>query len=448
MAELHKKEVLQERALVVGLSGVYKNADEAQASLDELGELVEAAGGLLVRSLMQMRQTPEASTFLGKGKLEEIKALAEMHDCNLLVVDTELKGSQLRNIAEYTGLKVLDRSLLILDIFAKRAISAEGKLQVELAQLQQRLSRLTGMGQVLSRLGGGIGTRGPGESQLESDRRHIRRRIEHLQEELATVEKRRLAVRKRRSQDGAKVVCVVGYTNAGKSSLLNRLCDAGLWEMDQVFATLDPAARRLVLENGGEIVLIDTVGFIRRLPTALIEAFKSSLEVVLSADLLLHVSDISDPDARDKEAVVLGILEELGAEEIPSMHLLNKIDLLPNSGFELSATERVPAFWRNERDASGYLKVLPLSLKTGEGLQDLRMALQEWFEAQDERYEIVFPYSEARLVAQIYRDGRIMERRDEEEGIFLKFTLPSDCSAGLRAFLAKRERSFCQPSEA
>ncbi len=427
MAVLHTEEIVQERAVVAGLSGVYDSPEEAEDSLAELAELVEAAGGITVRQVMQMRSTPEAATFLGSGKLAEIKELAELHDCDLLVIDSELKGSQLRNIGELTGLKVLDRSLLILDIFAKRAVSAEGKLQVELAQLQLRLSRLTGMGATLSRLGGGIGTRGPGESQLETDRRHIRTRIDNLKSQLANVEKRRVASSKRRAQDGARVVCVVGYTNAGKSSLLNRLCDAGLWEMDQVFATLDPAARRLRLPNGGEIVLIDTVGFIRRLPTSLVEAFKSTLEVVLSADLLLHVSDVADPAARDKEAVVHKVLDDLGAAELPTMHLLNKIDLLPDGS--------PAAAWVKGREAAAYLEVLPLSLKTGEGLDDVVSALEKWYESLDTIYEVFFPHREAKLVAQIHREGRILAKTQADDGVTLKFTLPADHTADLHKFL-------------
>ncbi len=430
MTELYTQEIIAERAIVAGLSGVYSNTDEGEASLAELGELVEAAGGVFVRQIMQMRSKPEAATFLGSGKLEEFKTLAEQEDCNLLVIDSELKGSQLRNIAEQTGLKVLDRSLLILDIFARRAVSAEGKLQVELAQLQLRLSRLTGMGAIMSRLGGGIGTRGPGETQLESDRRHIRTRIDHLKESLADVEKRRAAGSKRRAQDGARVVCVVGYTNAGKSSLLNRLCDAGLWEMDQVFATLDPAARRLRLPNGGEIVLIDTVGFIRRLPTTLIEAFKSTLEVVLSADLLLHVSDIADSSAQEKEAVVLNILDELGAAEIPTMHLLNKTDLLPD------ASLLTP--WLNGRDAAHYTHVIPLSLKTGAGLDDLVSALQAWYESLDQVYELLIPHQEGKLLAQIHREGRILSKSLEDEGTRLRFTMPADKTGELQAFLKRQ----------
>jgi GTP-binding protein HflX len=253
-----------------------------------------------------------------------------------------------------------------------------------------------------------------------------------LQAQLADVEKRRLATTKRRSQEGARVVCVVGYTNAGKSSLLNRVCDAGLWEMDQVFATLDPAARRLRLPNGGELVLIDTVGFIRRLPTALVEAFKSTLEVVLSADLLLHVSDAADPAAREKENVVLKILDELGAAEIPALHLLNKIDLLPDSG--------LPAEWLNGREAAKYRKVLPLSLKTTQGLDTVVEALQDWYESLDTVYEQFFPHREGKLVAQIYREGRILEKEQTDEGVRLKFTLPAEKSAGLQEFLKKTKK--------
>ena len=301
-----------ERAIVVGvwLRG-QQDEQSAVTSLDELSELVEAAGAVVVGSLIQKRERIDSATVIGSGKLAEASAAAEELDATTLVFDMELSGSQLRNIQDETKLKILDRTLVILDIFARRARSSEGQLQVELAQLKDRASRLTGMGQVLSRLGGGIGTRGPGETQLETDRRHISRRIHALSEQLKKVRRRRERTRNQRQQSDVFSVAVVGYTNAGKSTLVNQLCDAELLTMDQVFATLDPTARRLKTDAGWPIVLIDTVGFIRNLPHHLVEAFQATLEEVTNCDLVLQVTDLSDPDAINQAEIVQQELDKL-----------------------------------------------------------------------------------------------------------------------------------------
>ena len=287
----------QERAILVAVdTGEY----DAAVSLDELEELAQTAGAVVLGKISQKRPSVDKATCVGSGMLEQIKTQAAALGANLLIFDHELTASQLRNIEDAAGLAVVDRTTLILDIFAQRARSREGKLQVELAQQKYRLPRLMGQGTVLSRLGGGIGTRGPGESKLESDRRHIRRRIESLEEQLRNLERQRSIRRARRKKDGIITVAIVGYTNVGKSTLLNTLTDAGVLAEDQLFATLDPTARALTLPDGRTVMLIDTVGLVRRLPHQLVEAFQSTLEEAADADLLLHVCDISSPEVDDQ----------------------------------------------------------------------------------------------------------------------------------------------------
>ncbi len=278
-----------ERAVLVDVdSGEY----DVDSSISELGELAETAGAQVVAKVIQKREKPNAATYLGSGRLEELKIFCEDNDIDLLIFDSELSPSQLRNIEDITDVRVVDRTTLILDIFAARAKSGEGKLQVELAQVKYSLPRLTGKGTQLSRLGGGIGTRGPGESKLESDRRHIRRRINSLEEELKALKSRRDLLRERRAKDGVETVAIVGYTNAGKSTLMNALTNAGVLVEDKLFATLDPTSRALILPDGRSVMLIDTVGLIRRLPHHLVEAFKSTLEEAASADVILNVCSI------------------------------------------------------------------------------------------------------------------------------------------------------------
>ena len=289
--ELHENKTSAENALLVSVdTGDF----DAEVSLDELEELAKTAGAEVIGKIIQKRQHAEAATFVGYGKLAEIIMFCETQDVDLLIFDSELTPSQQRNLEKLTKVRVIDRTMLILDIFAARARSSEGKLQVELAQLKYSLPRLAGQGQALSRLGGGIGTRGPGETKLESDKRHIRRRIQKLEEELQALEKRRTLQRKRRQKDGVTSIAIVGYTNAGKSTLMNTLTDAGVLAENKLFATLDPTARALLLPDGRKVMLIDTVGLIRRLPHKLVEAFKSTLEAAAEASLILNVCDASD----------------------------------------------------------------------------------------------------------------------------------------------------------
>ena len=319
----------QEKAVLVALVNTSKPVieNEAERSIEELALLARTAGAEVAGSAIQRRKGIDNATFVGKGKLQEIKAACEELGAEMLIFDDELSGSQIRNIEEATGLKVIDRTLLILDIFAKRAQSKEGKLQVELAQQKYRYSRLIGFGESLSRLGGGIGTRGPGESKLETDRRHINRRIDLLKKELAEVGERRDRIREKRRDSDSVVIAVVGYTNAGKSTLINRLCAADLFAEDMLFATLDSAARKLVLADGLEAILIDTVGFIRKLPHNLIEAFKSTLEELVVADIILHVVDSSDEDQIRHMEIVEDLLIQLNVSAKPRITVFNKIDV-------------------------------------------------------------------------------------------------------------------------
>jgi len=297
---------------------------DADASIEELAELAKTAGAYVQGMMIQKRGTPVGATYVGAGRLAEIAQFCRANETDIIIADGELTPVQVRNIEDETDVRVVDRTTLILDIFAKRAVSAEGKVQVELAQLKYALPRLTGKGTSLSRLGGGIGTRGPGETKLETDRRHIRRRIQFLSESLAKMEKRRLALHQRRSKNGAQAVAIVGYTNAGKSTLMNRLTNAGVLEEDKLFATLDPTARRLTLPSGRQIMLVDTVGLVRRLPHHLVEAFKSTLEEALWADVILNVCDASSEECSRHIAVTNELLESLGCSAKPVIHVLNK----------------------------------------------------------------------------------------------------------------------------
>ncbi len=400
----------QERAILAGLTAESGESalDSAERSLDELAELAEAAGAIVAGRALQHRQAPDPATFLGKGKLEEISRSAEVLGATMLICDDELSGSQIRNIENLTGLKVIDRTFLILDIFAQRARSREGQLQVELALQQYRLSRLIGLGQALSRLGGGIGTRGPGESQLESDRRHINRRINTLKRALAEVASRRDQTRKQRQSQDILTLAVVGYTNAGKSTLINSLCQADLLTLDQVFATLDPAARRLTLPDQQPVILIDTVGFIRKLPHQLVDAFRSTLEEVTQADAILHVLDASDPQADIQRDVVEQLLNELGAAGKPRLTVLNKIDLIgpdERSGLPLLA---------------GKDTVQLVSARTGEGLADLVAAVARLAAEQFIPIDLILPYDKAGWVSRIEQQGKIERIDYTEEGIKVK----------------------------
>ena len=335
ISEMQKKdrfseivEKTQERALLVAVdTGLY----DVETSLTELEELAKSAGAEVIANVSQKRKGFDRRTLIGPGRLEEIREFAAANDVNLLIFDHELTASQVRNIEAASDIPVIDRTMLILDIFARRAFTHEGRLQVELAQLRYRLSRLAGQGKALSRLGGGIGTRGPDETKLESDRRHIRSRIGSLEKQLAKVEKRRDLLRARRRKDGVTTVAIVGYTNVGKSTLLNKLTNAGVLAEDMFFATLDPVARKLNLPDRRNVMLVDTVGLVRRLPHGLVKAFHSTLEEAALADLILILCDAGSADSKEQVQVAEDVLLELGAGDTPRIIVRNKCDLLPAS---------------------------------------------------------------------------------------------------------------------
>lgn len=390
-----KKELT--RAILVGAdTGEY----DCEASMDELSELAKTAGAEEIARVIQKRDAYVSATVIGEGKLEEVKELCASLHAELLIFDCELTASQIRNIEDETDVRVIDRTMLILDIFAGRAVSREGKLQVELAQLRYRLPRLMGIGASLSRLGGGIGTRGPGETQLETDRRHIRRRIDKLSEELKELEERRGYARARRKKDSVQVGAIVGYTNAGKSTLLNHLTNAGVLAEDKLFATLDPTSRAIELPDGRSLLLVDTVGLIRRLPHHLVEAFKSTLEEAACADIIIHVCDVSDPEAAQKAEVTMSTLADLGAAEIPVVTVLNKCDKLE---------ENIPV---DE-------KTVKISALKGEGIDRLLSVIAANLPETSKRMKLLLPYAKAGLTAVIRENGKVFSEDYTESGILV-----------------------------
>ncbi len=391
--------------MLAGLAAASMDERErsSDASMEELAALVETAGGETVAMLIQNRPTPEPRSFIGDGKVQELKGIIEMNDCDLAVFDNELSPSQMRVLSEELGVKVLDRSGLILDIFAQRAQTREGQLQVELAQYKYLLPRLTGMWTHLVRqtASGGaspIGTRGPGETQLETDRRHIRRKIQKLEEELAAVRKVRGTQRRRREKNAMPVVALVGYTNAGKSTLLNCLTGESIPANDRLFDTLDTTTRRLRLDETQEVLLSDTVGFIRKLPTHLIEAFKATLEELKYADVLLHVIDISNPEWEEQARVVDELIRQLGAESTPCIRVYNKCD--------------------------AYFGILPhgedvvcLSAKSGEGADALVKKLADILGQAKRRVMLSIPYAKAGVVDALKREANVLSMEYTDEGI-------------------------------
>ena len=401
-------EEIQERVILVGVQ--LDETDNVKESLDELAELADTAGAETVGKIIQNRETVHPGTYIGKGKIEEVRALMLAADATGIICDDELSPAQMNNLEHELECKVMDRTLLILDIFAKHATTSEGKIQVELAQLRYRASRLVGLGASLSRLGGGIGTRGPGEKKLESDRRLIRKRITALKEELSQVEKHRELIRGKRSRGNLKTAAIVGYTNAGKSTLLNTLTGAGILAEDKLFATLDPTTRVLELKDGQQILLTDTVGFIRKLPHHLVEAFKSTLEEAKYADYIIHVVDASNPQAELQMFTVYETLRELGATGKKIVTLLNKQDQVTGSGIrDLKADYTVKC-----------------SARTGEGLDEFKDVLAKLL-AEDQIYlEELYPYSEAGKIQKIREFGTLLSEEYREDGIFVKARVPAE----------------------
>lgn len=385
------------RAILIGAdTGEY----DAESSMDELSELAKTAGAEELARVLQKREAYEPATVIGEGKLAEVKELCGSLGAELLIFDCELTASQIRNVEDETDVRVIDRTMLILDIFADRAVSREGKLQVELAQLKYRLPRLMGIGASLSRLGGGIGTRGPGETQLETDRRHIRRRIDKLSAELKELEERRGYARDRRKKDSVQVGAIVGYTNAGKSTLLNLLTGADVLAEDKLFATLDPTSRAIELPDGRSLLLVDTVGLIRRLPHHLVEAFKSTLEESACADIIIHVCDVSDPEAAEKADVTLKTLADLGAAEIPVVTVLNKCDLL---------TENIP-----EDDST-----VKISAKKAQGIDRLLKVVAANLPETAKRMKLLLPYDKAGFTAKLRENGKVFTEEYTETGVLV-----------------------------
>lgn len=406
---MHETEHIEEKVILAGIDT--GNPDQAQRSLDELAELAKTAGAEVAGRLIQARESAHPATYIGKGKLEELKDLIWETDATGIICDDELTSAQLGNLETELSCKIIDRTLLILDIFAARAVSGEGKIQVELAQLRYRASRLTGLGRSLSRLGGGIGTRGPGEKKLEMDRRLIRERISRLKRDLRDVEKHRELIRSQRRQSGMKVAALVGYTSAGKSSIENALTDAGILADAMLFSTLDTTTRSLVLDNTQEILLTDTVGFIRKLPHHLVEAFKSTLEEAKYADIIIHVVDASNPQMDEQMYVVYDTLRQLGVEDRPVVMLFNKQDRLEQPG--------------RQRDFQADYSI-PTSAKTGQGLEELKKALLEILRRDQIYIERLYDFSEAGKIQLIRSRGQLISEEYVPEGIKVKAYVPKD----------------------
>jgi len=417
----------RERALLIGIetpqTPYISNISEAEISMKELVELAKTAGAEVVDAIVQKRPARDAAYLVGKGKLKEISHLVQTKDIELIVFDEELSSSQLRNIEANTGVKVVDRTGLILDIFAGRAKSREGCVQVELAQLNYLLPKLAGQGTALSRLGGGIGTRGPGETQLETDRRHIRRRIDYLKSQLEEIQGQRQVIRREREKNKIPVVALVGYTNAGKSTLLNTLCSANVFAEDKLFATLDTTTRKLKLDDTSTVLLSDTVGFIRKLPHHLVEAFKATLEEAVLADLLLIVADAADPFAPDHIRVVDEILNELGATGKPSIVVWNKWD-------KVSEDFRTPYF-RDDREE------INVSALTGMGLDTLKAAIKQKLEPKTEELKLSIPFSEGWVLPYLYENGLVKKVVYSENTSLVEVEIDKYYTSRIRPFIVQ-----------
>lgn len=399
--EYYENKIEQERAVLVSVDTGEFDID---SSLAELTELARTAGAEVICEMTQKREAPEAGTYLGKGKLEELSDFCEAEKPDVIIIDGELSPAQQKNIETVTDVRVIDRTTLILDIFAQRALSGEGKLQVELAQLKYSLPRLGGKGTQMSRLGGGIGTRGPGETKLETDRRHIRRRINALSEDLKALDERRTRHRERRKKDGVVTVALVGYTNAGKSTLMNTLTDAGVLAENKLFATLDPTARALTLPDGSSVLLIDTVGFIRRLPHKLVEAFKSTLDEAVSANVILNICDASSEECAEHYNVTMELLEELECGDKPVITVLNKSDLVSDADFPLMSN------------------CVRVSAKTGEGLPELLERIAKALPPTRKRVKILLPFSLGAAGAELRKTGVVHSEEYTADGLLLDIT--------------------------
>lgn len=415
MTELIELKEMKERVLLVGVSTA--DGDDTEQSLDELAELVKTAGAFVAGRIVQNREHVHPGTYVGKGKLEEIKDLLWETESTGIVCDDELSPAQLKNLEDELDTKIMDRTLVILDIFAGRASTSEGKIQVELAQLKYRLSRLTGLGKSLSRLGGGIGTRGPGEKKLETDRRFIRNRIAQLSQELKDVKRHREVTREQRTKQHIPVIAIVGYTNAGKSTLLNKLTGAEVFTEDQLFATLDPTTRNLTLPSRQEILLTDTVGFIRKLPHHLIEAFRSTLEEAKYADVVLHVVDVSSEQMDEQMHIVYETLTNLEVQNKPVITAFNKQD-------QLDAAKVIRDFQADW--------TVNISARTGLGLDDLLKGIERILRDSKIEIEHLYPYRDAGKIQMIRKYGELLAEEYREDGIYVHGFVPAQIYEQIR----------------
>ncbi len=416
--EMHENEQRATRALLISVD---YGAFDAQASMEELYALAESAGAEVVGSMIQKLDKPIGASYVGSGRLEELVGMCAAQEIDLIIADDELTPVQIRTIEDATDVRVIDRTMLILDIFALRANSKEGKLQVEAAQLRYMMPRLTGKGIQMSRQGGGIGTRGPGESKLETDRRHIRRKLESLEEKLDEIEKRREQLRRRRKKEGVITAAIVGYTNAGKSTLMNYLTDAGVLEKDQLFATLDPTSRALKLPNGVSVMLIDTVGFVRRLPHQLVKAFRSTLEEAATADIIINVCDASSEEALLHLDVTKKLLEELGCADTPMITVYNKSDLLGGGAV-----------------ITGISGGVHISAKKGTGIDALLTAIEDNLPVRMHRVKLLLPFDKAGLASQIRKSGTLFSEEYTAQGVELDALVDDKLYAKVSAYEKKQ----------
>lgn len=410
----------RERIVLVGVTVPPHTDEETERSLDELALLVDTAGADAVDRVVQQRGAPDPATYIGRGKLAELRERCEEVDADTVVFDDELTPAQQRNLERELGRTALDRTAVILDIFAQNAHSQEGKAQVELAQLRYRLPRLRGKGRALSQQAAGIGTRGPGETQLEVDRRRLERRMHKLEADLRRIDQVRRTQAKARRRSSLSLVAIVGYTNAGKSTLLNRLTDAGVLVEDRLFATLDATTRRLHLPGGETVLLTDTVGFITKLPHQLVQAFRSTLDVVVDADLLVHVVDASAPDPDANIVAVQGVLDEIGAGEIPQLLAFNKADVAPRAASAL---------------VTAHPGAVAISARSGDGVDQLLRAVGDRLRALTTVHELVVPYDRGDVLASLHREGEVLVEAAAEGGMRVRVRLDEASATRWREFL-------------
>ncbi len=418
---LHEIKETEERLILVGIEPDEreKSGMDTEACLDELEELVKTAGGEAVGRMTQKRERVHPGHYLGKGKIEELKVMVQAMDATGVVCDDELSPAQLRNLEKMLDTKVMDRTIVILDIFAGRAMSGEGKIQVELAQLKYRLSRLTGLGASMSRLGGGIGTRGPGEKKLETDRRHIKERIAELNSELKEIKVHRELLRNQRNKKGTPVLALVGYTNAGKSTILNTLTEAGVLAEDKLFATLDTTTRKVELPNGSEILLTDTVGFIQKLPHHLIQAFRATLEELKYADILLHIVDASNPNREEHMEVVYDTLQDLGCGDTPVITIYNKMDCDVELPLPMD---------KQARD------MVQISAQKGQGLEEMLARVETLLKSFRRSMKVLLPYTEGTLAGWVHGRCEILAEEHQADGVYLEIFVDEEAENRLSKY--------------